>query len=352
MSGNQKSNQESEIFQITLSEVFSFFRRYYLLLIVAGVLFAILGVAYSFTLPRTYKAQTVLLPEYGMGESTGSSFMKAAMGLNNTDGAEKLVPTLYPKVLQSIPFGMHVLAQPVTDKNNRNYKSLKAYLESQYSPGLLSRLFPSGEKKQETTVKPKIKNILSFTSAEKSFISVACALVTVDVLRNENIISINSIMTDPVVAAMLVESGEKYLIKYVEDYRASKAIQQVEFLNQRVAEARKKQQNAEYALNAYRDRNRNAFLNVARIEEQRLQSDFTLAQSLYSDLVLRLEQARIKVKEEKPVFKVLEPTNIPLDKNGPNRKLIGLGFGFMGTILTLLYIIFVREKYHRRLLQS
>jgi uncharacterized protein involved in exopolysaccharide biosynthesis len=349
MSGNQNSNQESEVFQITPGEVFSFFRRYSLMLIIAGVSFSVLGIAYSFTLPRTYKAQTVLLPEYGMGESTGSSFMKAAMGLNNTDGAEKLVPTLYPRVLQSVPFGIHILGQPITDQDNRSYKTLKEYFERQYSPGLISKFLPSKQKKEQTVINLKNKNILSFTQSEKSLIESACRLVTVEIAKSENVINIGCEMKDPVVAAMLVEAGEKYLVKYVEDYRTSKGIQQMEFLTQRVAEARKRQQSAEYALNAYRDRNRNSFLNVARIEEQRLQADFTLAQSLYSDLVLKLEQSRIKVKEEKPVFKILEPVTVPLQKSGPNRKLLGIGFGFIGTLLTLLYLVFIREKYHKRL---
>ncbi|CAG5006473.1 hypothetical protein DYBT9275_03826 [Dyadobacter sp. CECT 9275] len=349
MSSISDNTPEKPVFTITVYEVFQFLQRHYFKLILSVTVFAILGILYSYTLPKTYKAQTLVLPEYGMGESSSSAFVKAAMGLTNTDGAEKLVPTLYPQVLQSTPFGMYILEQPISDKNNKNYKTLKAYLESQNKPSALLDIFPTSEKKG-TAPQLKNKNILFFSATEQALIKSASNLVKVVIIKTENVISIECEITDPVVAAQLVEIAKNYLINYVEDYRTSKAVQQVEFLTQRVLEAKRKQQSAEYNLQTYRDRNRNSFLNVARIEEQRLQSEFTLAQSIYSDLSLKLEQARIKVKEEKPVFKVLEPVNIPLNKNGPNRKLITILFGFTGGILMFLYLILVKEKFLNRIL--
>jgi uncharacterized protein involved in exopolysaccharide biosynthesis len=157
-------------------------------------------------------------------------------------------------------------------------------------------------------------------------------------------------MSDPVVAAILVEASKKYLINYVEEYRTSKTTNQVTFLQERVSESKSRQQKAEYALQSYRDRNRGSFLNVARIEEQRLQADYTLAQSIYSDLVVKLEQAKIKVKEEKPVFKILEPAKVPTNKSSPKRPIIAFIFAVAGGFLTFFYIIFFKEKYHLKLL--
>ncbi len=101
---------------------------------------------------------------------------------------------------------------------------------------------------------------------------------------------------------------------------------------------------AEYTLQSYRDRNRNAFLNVARIEEQRLQSDYLLAESLNEDLIRRYEQALNKVKEEKPVFKVLEPVSVPLAKSNPKRFRFFFISAFLGGVLCLAYILLFKKN--------
>src|SRR5690606_21677293 len=133
-------------------------------------------------------------------------------------------------------------------------------------------------------------------------------------------------------------------------YRTTKVISQTAFLEVRTKEAKQNLRNAEYALQGYKDRNRDAYLNTARIQEQALQSEYTLASTIYNDLVYKLEQAKIKEKEEKPVFKVLEPTQIPLAPSGPNRIMFGIVGAVMGFGLLLIYAIFYKEKLHLKLL--
>ena len=45
--------------------------------------------------------------------------------------------------------------------------------------------------------------------------------------------------------------------------------------------------------------------------------------------------AKIKVQEETPVFKTLEPAQVPLKKSGPKRTMIMAGFAIVGILLTL-----------------
>nr|WP_295931005.1 Wzz/FepE/Etk N-terminal domain-containing protein [uncultured Dyadobacter sp.] len=339
--------------ELSLSDLVAFFKKYILLLMIAPIVFALIGICYSFLLAKRYTAQTILLPEYNM--SKNNSFFSMAMGMERT-GAEKLVPELYPNILSSTPFGLYVLKQPVTDKSGRKYKTLESYLATDAEPGLLSRVIGllSFGKKEPTSVAPKApslpKDILVLSQGEMSLAARAKSLIQTTVDNKNGVITLACEMKDPVVAAILVDLSRNYLINYVEEYRTSKTGEQVTFLEERVREARNRQQSAEYSLQNYRDRNRNTFLNVARIEEQRLQADFTLAQTIYSDLVSRLEQAKVRAKEEKPVFKILEPVKVPLGKSSPKRPLIGFVFGAAGAFITLLYIIFFREKYHRKLL--
>jgi len=338
-------NSEKAI-QIKIKDVILFIKKYVVIIGIITFLSAILGFLYSYTITKTYKAQSLVLPEYSMGSTSFFS----ALNAQASEGAEKLTPDLYPTVLRSSEFGIYLLKQPVIDENNKQYPTLKSYLQRDTEPGPFS-FFSSTAKKEQpaptSIVKLPNKDILSLSPQEQQTINSAVNLVRVSVEKKDGIITIESEMPDPVVATQLVEAGKSYLMKYVEDYRTAKTLNQANFLQERVKEARKRQQNAEYALQTYRDHNRNTFLNVARIEEQRLQTDYTLAQSIYGDLVSRLEQANLKVKQEKPVFKVLEPVKIPFDKSGPNRKLFAAIFGLAGGVLSLLFILFFKEKIHK-----
>lgn len=346
----QKSQDKS--LEVSIGDLIAFVRRYFLIVVAATVLFAILGLLYSFSLPKLFTAQTVLLPEYNMGNN--NSFFSMAVNADKT-GAEKLVPELYPNILQGTPFGQYLLKQPVTDETGKKYASLDAYLSSHQKSSTLSTIMswfrPSkkGTGPARTAQSPS-KDILFITREEQGKVSRAIGLVKITVDDKNGIITLESEMEDPVVAAIVVDASKRYLVNYVEDYRTSKTTEQLVFLQKRVSESRNRQQSAEYALQSYRDRNRGAFLNVARIEEQRLQSDFTLAQSIYADLVVKLEQAKIKVKEEKPVFKVLEPSKVPMDKSSPKRFVIAFIFAVIGAVVSLIYIVFFKEKYHLKLM--
>lgn len=350
---DHQSISKNETLEISLSDLILFVKKYFLILMAVSAFCGILGIAYSFTSPKLFTAQTILLPEYSMGNN--NSFFSMAMGSQNS-GAEKLVPDLYPNILNSVPFGRHLLTVPVVDANDRMYPSLKSYMQRDTSVSFMSRMmsiFSSSTPPVRKSAKPNtttLSNVLVLSSQEENFIRGAIGLIVANVDTRNGIITLECEMTDPVVAAILVEASKNYLVNYVEEYRTSKTTEQVNFLNKRVLEAKKRQQAAEFALQNYRDRNRNAFLNVARIEEQRLQSEYTLAQSIYTDLSLRLEQAKLKVKEEKPVFKVLEPSKVPLHKSGPKRLLMGIIFAVAGGLLSLFYVVFFREKLHLKLL--
>jgi uncharacterized protein involved in exopolysaccharide biosynthesis len=327
--------------EIRFTDIILFVGKYIKMLMLFAILSLIAGVLYSFTLTKRYEAKVSLLPEYGT--SKRGSFSLLGAGLNG-DGAEKLQPDLYPTIMQSSPFGEYLLKQPVVDQDNKSYKTLLDFMREHQKPGLLSGLFPSSPKTPKKEIKLSKEGILSYSLQEQSNIAGAISLLSAEVDPKSGVIEISAETVDPFVSAIVVEAAQKYLIDYVEDYRSSKASQREDLLADRVKEAKARLRTAEYALQSYRDQNRNIFSNTAKIEEQRLQSEYVLSESLYSDLVRRYEQAKVNVKEERPVFKVLEPVKVPLVKSSPKRLRIGLIWGFLGGFFTLLYIIIFKEK--------
>jgi uncharacterized protein involved in exopolysaccharide biosynthesis len=93
------------------------------------------------------------------------------------------------------------------------------------------------------------------------------------------------------------------------------------------------------------------YLNTAKIEEQRLQADYLLTQSVYNELSKQLEQAKIKVQEETPVFKTLEPAVVPIQKSGPKRAIIMAICAVAGIMLVIVTQL-IRASFRRNLIQQ
>ena len=66
---------------------------------------------------------------------------------------------------------------------------------------------------------------------------------------------------------------------------------------------------------------------------ERLQGEYSIALNVYNELAKQLEQAKIKVKEETPVFSVLEPAVVPNEKAKPKKAMIIAIWLFLGGIV-------------------
>lgn len=340
---------------IRLSDIVYFLtsnRRRILLGIIIGL---IIGALYAFSKPNVYTTQVSVLPEAqatgasGLG-SLGSLAGLAGINLNNIAGQDAIRPDLYPNVLQSVPFALDLLKQPVYLQGSLVKISLQEFMNRQAS-GFLGGLFKRSSNTDDSKKTSNLKNFsqaIQVTKEQEDLIKAVQESVSAIYDKKTGIITITVVETDPMVSAIVARLSLEYLTKYITTYRTEKARQQVTFLKAQVRDSEIKYQASEYALSDYRDRNRNLFLQTAKINEQRLQADYLLAQSVYGELSKQLEQAKIKVQQETPIFKTLEPPTVPLRKSGPKRTFIMVGFAAVGAFL-MTTLALIRQISRRHL---
>ncbi|WP_266362891.1 Wzz/FepE/Etk N-terminal domain-containing protein [Tellurirhabdus rosea] len=340
-----QSDDREEGIDIRLTDIFRFLRRNRLRMLIAGAVGAVIAAVYAYTLPNQYTSQVTVMPELQNrapgGNLGGLSSLAGLAGVelgSLSGGIEAIRPDLYPNVLQSIPFGLHLIQQPVYSSNARKTLPLADFLkEEARNASLISRMMANDEAAEAPVpLDPKnTSRAIVVTPDQEGLISVLNKQVGATYDKKTGMLSIQATLSDPVVAATVARLSLEYLTNYVTSYRTGKSRLQADFLSQRVSEARQRYQSAEYALESWRDRNRSLFTNVAKLEEQRLQADFLLTQSVYNDLSKQLEQAKIKVQEEAPVFKTLEPPRVPLHKSGPKRMVMVVIGAVLGGIIGL-----------------
>jgi LPS O-antigen subunit length determinant protein (WzzB/FepE family) len=69
-----------------------------------------------------------------------------------------------------------------------------------------------------------------------------------------------------------------------------------------------------------------------------LQNEYRLAFEVYSQLAQQFEQAQIKVKEDTPVFSIVKPVTVPIEKSKPNRPIILIIWTFLGGIISIGWV--------------
>jgi uncharacterized protein involved in exopolysaccharide biosynthesis len=315
-------------------------------------LFVGVGVVHALLAPVEYTSAVRFMPELKTrlsGNLSQLSSLAGLAGINLDAGgdADAVRPDLYPGILQSAPFFLHIMRQNIADPVAGDTLPLDAYLERVEGNSVSGRFRQwlrnvggsSGEAVSGNQALAR-RQVMVMTRRQELRAEELADRIQAGFDKKTGIITIQVKMPNPVVAAVVARMTTEYLTRYVTSYRTGKARQQAEFLQQRVNEARRRYEAAEYALQNYRDQNRNLFLNVARMSGNRLQADYTLTQTVFNDLSRQLEQAKIKVQEETPVFKELDPPQVPNRRSAPKRTVMVLIYTMLGAIVGTAWAYF------------
>jgi uncharacterized membrane protein len=152
-------------------------------------------------------------------------------------------------------------------------------------------------------------------------------------------VTISCSLPEAYAAAQLVQNAQILLQRYITEFKIEKAKTEQEFIQQRYDEAKLTYQAAQHQLASLRDHNKNVSTSIARTEEERLTGEYTLVTGVYTELAKKLEQAKIQVKEDTPVFMIIKPVSVPTEKSRPNRPMILVISAFIGFIVGTVWAL-------------
>lgn len=347
---------ENKSAEISIKQLFDIILNSKKRIALLTILITGIGVIYALLQPVQFSSGAKVLPE--IVQSGGSKLFGgfssiaglAGIDIDNLGNSDAVRPNLYPDIVQSTPFVIHILNMPVTTKNGEKFESLGHFLNDEGKKNAIDQIFSNffdlfstkNEKKDsyQKFVEIQPNETFQFSKLQDLTIKNFQARVVSSIDKKTGIISISVKMPDPVVAGFVANQSLEYLKKYVVDYRLEKLQVYEKFLEEKTFEAKKRYENARYSLSIFKDRNKNLFLLVPKNQEEELKYEYDLAFGLYLEVSKKLEQTKIQSQNETPVLKVLEPANIPLKKSEPKRTYIVLTFMVMGFILSSIYSLY------------
>jgi LPS O-antigen subunit length determinant protein (WzzB/FepE family) len=301
-----KNNEEIDLVELT-----KLLWRRRMVIIRVTVATGIVAIAIALISPVRYTARAIILPQADRNLSNANiQGLAAIAGLNlnpDTQG-DLLPPAVYPMVVGSIPFQKELIR----------------------SAGLMAAerdTIPAGE-------------ILTLSPDENRWRNRLSKILSVRVDSKNGTVTLAATMPTAREAAMLAARAQDLLEQYITRFKVQKAQDDLDFVEARFREVKADFEARQRTLAAFQDANRRLVSEVARTRENTLRSEYDLAFAIYSELARQREQARIKVKEQTPVFTVVEPVSVPFLRSAPRRALIvaiGLLVGFLvGAVVALM----------------
>ena len=354
----EKEKADDEIDLIELVHIVWARRR---LIVKVTTIFFVLGLIIAFTSKVEYKAMCKLMPENQEVNLPDLGGLGGLVGFNLSGlGKESavLTPELYPEIVQSIPFVDKLIYEPIYFERIDTTISSFDYFETIDRPSLLGWISGyifglSSKIRKIQGVDKELENygLLRFSRNDWEIIKQYSDRLSISVDTDTGVITVGAEMPDALASATLASLLVDELAKTVTGYKIEKATENLKFIEERFAESKIQYEEKQRFLAIFTDRNRNITNSLVKVEYDRIKNEVDIAFKIYKELATQLEEEKIKVKRETPIFAVLEPVIIPSDKSKPIRSLYVAGFVCLGFIFSVTTIV-VRNYLIPRLFKS
>jgi hypothetical protein len=353
----EESNKQTEIDLVDIIKVLRDGRN---TIFKTTLIFICLSVFTVFFSPIEYSSTIVVKPilsnpDSKIGGSLGGLAAMAGINLGGSSASAEIHPTLYPKIVESYKFQKELMQTPIYVSELDKEVSFEQYYMNIYNPGILQHVkkytigLPSliiNSIKKESQIMNKEIGFDYVSAKDKILLYLLGKQLNITIDENDSFVSLTAIMPEKIQCAQLVNSAKNILQREVITHKLKKVNEDLEFIIGRFEEKKEDFENAQQNLAKYRDANKNVNTATAYTEMERLESEYQLAFSVYSELAKQVEKQKIQVKENTPVFTVLKEAVVPLEKHGQStamKLMLGAVFGVVMGVMLIFFKSFIKE---------
>ena len=312
-----------------------------------ATLCGILGGIIGFLTPPTYTASSTFLPQTTQSGGAGGSLggLAALAGINLSTGAAgggEIPPSMYATVLASEPFRKRILDAKIWV--NGDSVTYRNYLESQpssalgtiqeYTIGLPGKLIEALSSSEEIKKGGVEAGLQPLSDQEFKLHNALAGKINISNDKKEGFVSLTVVEGDPMIAAQVAKVTEEVLQDWIIEHKVKNAKAQYDFIEKQFESKQKEFFSIQDQLAGYMDRNQNVLSATYLTRLERLQAEFDLVNTVYSELAKQKEQAAIQLSKDTPTFSVLDPVKVPKEKTGPKKSLYVMGAFFIGLVFS------------------
>jgi uncharacterized protein involved in exopolysaccharide biosynthesis len=277
-----------------------------------------------------------------MAGSIGGLAALAGINLNAPMAGGDIPPSMYATVSASEPFRKRVLDATIwVDGDSLTYRN---YLERQprsavntfynYTINLIKKI---GESSIENESLLGVGELKTISDEEFELHKELAEKINISNDKKEGVVTLTVVERDHLIAAQIAKVTEEVLQDWIIEFKIKNAKSQYDFIKKQFESKQKEFFFIQDQIAGYMDRNQNVLSATYLTRLERLQAEFDLVNTVYSELAKQKEQAAIQLSKDTPTFSVLDPVKVPKEKTGPKKSLYVLVAFFTGLIFSLVW---------------
>jgi uncharacterized protein involved in exopolysaccharide biosynthesis len=321
------------------------------LILKISVLAALFGVVYALSQPNEYTSSTTFIPQLSSGVKTGGSSLSglaslAGINIGSMESSSEFPPTLYPQVVNGVPFRVELLSNKITFKNElvvvKDYflenKSSFNILRTikKYTIGLPSLILSLFKNQKEYTNQSKIYSI---TEEDKGLFQILENNLSLSINEKEGFITISYTDNNKNVAAQVTQIAQNLLQEKIIEFKNKSSKEMLDFATKQYSDKKESYEKLQDERAVFVDKNINISSSLFQNKLSRLESEVNISESIVQQLASQVEQAKLQVNKDTPVFTTIKPVTIPFERSAPKRSLIVIVFVFLGLVLSAVYVL-------------
>lgn len=316
-------------------------------------IFIALGLVAALTMKRVYTVKTVMVPQLNSKQNSSLGTLAALAGIDmgmQTNAAD-LSPLVYPEIVNSIPYRLELIHTPLHYTKCDHPISMFDYAVSgiekpgvffyikKYTiglPGVIINAIRGPQKEivygyatgsaDTVAIKPIV-----VTMNEQKMLDAFNRIVSLDVNKKEGYLTLTVNGLEPVQTAELAIKAQQLLQDMLTRFRVEKSESELTYIQARYDEIKEENDRYQEQLATIKDRTKNVMNSRDEIERERIQAKYNVSNAIYNEMAKQLEQAKMQVKRDTPVYAVIQPVTIPTKPSNSRAKtlIVWTFFGFI-----------------------
>jgi capsular polysaccharide biosynthesis protein len=354
---NEISNQRVSEDEIDLVELL---KKIYLkkkFILKTSILAALFGVVYALFQPIVFTTSTTFIPQLSSGVKTGGSSLSglaslAGINISNLESSPEFPPTLYPQVVNGIPFKLDLLSYKIIHNDKeifvKDYFSLESKSNSfnffgiikKYTVGLPSLILGSSSKtKQESKLKLNKSGIHEITENDKILFQKLSQKLSLSINKDEGFITISFKDGDKHIAAQITQIAQNLLQEKIIDFKNQSSREILSFAMLQFTQKKESYEKLQDELAIFNDKNINISSSLFQNKLSRIEREVNTSELIVQQLASQVEQAKLQVNKDTPVFTTINPVSLPYSRSAPNRSQIVIISLLLGIVFSCSYVL-------------
>ncbi len=319
------NNQNTNDDEIDIIQIVKTIWKNWRFIVVFSSIFVFVGVASALLSPIAYtSSSTFILSSSSDDKSSSLGGVASLVGINlgGMSSSREIPATMYPKVGESVEFKRLLLGELIDESKSI---TLKSFLINYY----------------DANPEDFVTNDNSFfvSKGEDELFKILDEIIQISVNEKDGFVSISANMPTSEYAANTCFNARKILQNIIINNKIKSAKENLTFTMEQLSLKKIEFDNIQNKIATFQDRNLNIINTKYENELNKLKAEFQIINSVYTELSKQMEQSKLQVNKDTPVFSIVQEVSMPVKISSPKRAEMVFIFGFIGLLASISYTL-------------